>query len=262
MPTIRAITAEATAICKGVEMTHGNSEHFLTFELDSGERIYFQVSMKCYMLIVEGDRCLITYKSYTNSPKKKLKSFERIGKTTKTGIRPIVSTPVMVETADDDLALSEESLPIQFEPYNHQEINQQPVEQNEPLAPIQKSSPQQELPQAQPIQPTKKQPEQPVQQEQQQLDPTPAEELSLLKIRLEESRKQTAGISQNQRPAPSPKATPTPKKAAPQQKSAPQNPAPNQKSVAPQKAAQNSPNQKPKPKAPQQKINKNQKRKK
>jgi len=81
MATIRTLQAEATAICKGIEMTHGNSAHFLTFELDSGERIYFQVSMKCYMLVVEGDRCLITYKSLTNSPKKKLKSFERIGKT-------------------------------------------------------------------------------------------------------------------------------------------------------------------------------------
>jgi len=80
LATIKTLQAEATAVCKGVEMTHGNSSHFLTFELDSGERIYFQVSMKCFMLIVEGDRCLITYKSLTNSPKKKLKSFERIGK--------------------------------------------------------------------------------------------------------------------------------------------------------------------------------------
>ncbi|MCL1990768.1 MAG: DUF2500 domain-containing protein [Defluviitaleaceae bacterium] len=75
MRTKRLITEEATAIFKGVEMTHGNSAHYLTFELNSGERIYFQVSMKCYMLILEGDQCLITY----NMTKKKLKSFEVIG---------------------------------------------------------------------------------------------------------------------------------------------------------------------------------------
>jgi len=102
MPTIRAITAEATAVCKGVEMTHGNSAHFLTFELDSGERIYFQVSMKCFMLIVEGDRCLITYKSLTNSPKKKLKSFERIGVATKPGATHFISTSIEAEQMDDD----------------------------------------------------------------------------------------------------------------------------------------------------------------
>ena len=78
MASIFAIKAEATAVCKGVEMNHGNSFHYVTFELDSGERIYFQVSMKSYMLIVEGDRCLIKYKSLTNSALKKLKSFERI----------------------------------------------------------------------------------------------------------------------------------------------------------------------------------------
>jgi len=102
MPTIRAITAEATAVCKGVEMTHGNSAHFLAFELDSGERMYFQVSMKCFMLIVEGDRCLITYKSLTNSPKKKLKSFERIGVTPKSGATKFVSTPIEVEQIEGD----------------------------------------------------------------------------------------------------------------------------------------------------------------
>jgi len=78
---IHPVTVEATAVCKGVEMTHGNSFHYLTFELDSGERVYFQVSMKCYMMIVEGDRCLITYKDHRNTSKKKLKSFERIGRT-------------------------------------------------------------------------------------------------------------------------------------------------------------------------------------
>jgi len=77
---IHPVTVEATAVCKGVEMTHGNSFHYLTFELDSGERVYFQVSIKCYMMIVEGDRCLITYKDHRNSSKKKLKSFERIAK--------------------------------------------------------------------------------------------------------------------------------------------------------------------------------------
>ena len=77
---IHPVTVEATAVCKGVEMTHGNSFHYLTFELDSGERVYFQVSIKCYMMIVEGDRCLITYRDHRNSSKKKLKSFERIAK--------------------------------------------------------------------------------------------------------------------------------------------------------------------------------------
>jgi len=79
MPSIKPVTIEATAVCKGMELTHGNSFHYLTFELDSGERLFFQVSMKCYMLIIEGDRCIITYRDFTNSPKKKLKSFERIG---------------------------------------------------------------------------------------------------------------------------------------------------------------------------------------
>ena len=81
MLNIHPITVEATAVCKGIELTHGNSFHYLTFELDSGERVYFQVSMKCYMMIVEGDRCLITYKNHRNSSKKKLKSFERIVRT-------------------------------------------------------------------------------------------------------------------------------------------------------------------------------------
>lgn len=108
MPTIRPITVEATAIFKGIEMTHGNSAHYLTFELDSGERIYFQVSMKCYMLILEGDRCLVTYKSITNSPKKKLKSFERIG------VKSFVSTPVEDSHANiSQKTIEQEEVPIQ-----------------------------------------------------------------------------------------------------------------------------------------------------
>jgi len=81
MPTIpiRPLTAEVTVICKGMEMTHGNSDHYMTFELDSGERLCFQVSMKLYMLFVEGDRCVITYRRITTSPKKRLKAIERIG---------------------------------------------------------------------------------------------------------------------------------------------------------------------------------------
>ena len=94
---MRSITVEATAVCKGVEMTHGNSFHYLTFELDSGERVYFQVSMKSFMLIVEGDRCLITYRSLTNSPKKKLKSFERIGKGVAASVVREVETPLRIE---------------------------------------------------------------------------------------------------------------------------------------------------------------------
>lgn len=89
---IFAIKAEATAVCKGIEMNHGNSFHYVTFELDSGERIYFQVSMKSYMLIVEGDRCLIKYRSLTSSPLKKLKSFERI-----------IMVPISEENASSDL---------------------------------------------------------------------------------------------------------------------------------------------------------------
>jgi len=77
---MKPVTMEATAVYKGMELTHGNSFHYLTFELNSGERIYFQVSMKCYMMIIEGDRCLITYRN-VKSPKKKLKSFKIIAKT-------------------------------------------------------------------------------------------------------------------------------------------------------------------------------------
>ena len=73
------MNVEATAIAKGMELKHGNSDHFVTFELDNGERVYFQVSMKIYMLVVEGDRCIITYRD-SQYGKKKLKSFERIGK--------------------------------------------------------------------------------------------------------------------------------------------------------------------------------------
>ena len=73
------MNVEATAIAKGMELKHGNSDHFVTFELDNGERVYFQVSMKIYMLVVEGDQCIITYRD-SQYGKKKLKSFERIGK--------------------------------------------------------------------------------------------------------------------------------------------------------------------------------------
>ena len=75
------MTVEATAIAKGMELKHGNSDHYVTFELESGERVYFHVSMKIYMLVIEGDHCLITYKD-SQYGKKKLKSFERIGKAT------------------------------------------------------------------------------------------------------------------------------------------------------------------------------------
>ena len=75
-----AITnAEATVVAKGVELTHGNSSHYVTFELETGERLFFQVSIKIYMLLVEGDYCSIDYKD-SSYGKKKLKSFERIGK--------------------------------------------------------------------------------------------------------------------------------------------------------------------------------------
>ena len=75
------MTVEATAIAKGMEMKHGNSDHYVTFELDNGERIYFHVSMKIYMLVIEGDYCQLTYKD-SQYGKKRLKSFERIGKAT------------------------------------------------------------------------------------------------------------------------------------------------------------------------------------
>jgi len=128
IPTIRPITVEATAVFKGIEMTHGNSAHYLTFELDSGERIYFQVSMKCYMLILEGDRCLITYKSLTNSPKKKLKAFERIG------ANNFVSTPVEVEQLDSpqmgNSQIGNTQLGIE-EPIREQEVESFVDERNE-----------------------------------------------------------------------------------------------------------------------------------
>lgn len=89
------MTVEATAIAKGMEMKYGNSDHYVTFELDNGERIYFHVSMKTYMLVIEGDHCLITYKD-SQYGKKKLKSFERIGKATpvSTVVNNTTSTPV------------------------------------------------------------------------------------------------------------------------------------------------------------------------
>jgi len=99
---LHPITVEATAICKGMEMTHGNSFHYLTFELDSGERVYFQVSIKCYMMIVEGDRCLITYKDHRNISKKKLKSFERIGK--------VVPASAPVRELDPEISLETETV--------------------------------------------------------------------------------------------------------------------------------------------------------
>ena len=102
MLNLHPVTVEATAICKGMEMTHGNSFHYLTFELDSGERVYFQVSMKCYMMIVEGDRCLITYKDHRNTSKKKLKSFERIAK--------VVPASMPVRELDPEIALEKETV--------------------------------------------------------------------------------------------------------------------------------------------------------
>ena len=102
---MRSVTVEATAVCKGIEMTHGNSYHYLTFELDSGERVYFQVSVKCYMLIVEGDRCLITYKD-NNLTKKKLKSFERIAKTV-----PVSALNRSPEMAPQSFEVSNEESP-------------------------------------------------------------------------------------------------------------------------------------------------------
>jgi len=98
MLDLKPVTREATAICKGMEMTHGNSLHYLTFELDSGERVYFQVSMKCYMMIIEGDRCLITYKDSRNSSKKKLKSFEIIGKTVPASTQTRMTEPILAST--------------------------------------------------------------------------------------------------------------------------------------------------------------------
>ena len=89
------MTSEATAIAKGMELKHGNSDHYVTFELENGERIYFHVSMKIYMLVVEGDHCLITYRD-SQYGKKKLKSFERIGKAipASTVVNNTANTPV------------------------------------------------------------------------------------------------------------------------------------------------------------------------
>jgi len=97
MLNLHPITVEATAVCKGMEMTHGNSFHYLTFELDSGERVYFQVSMKCYMMVVEGDRCLITYRNHRSTSKKKLKSFERITRTVP-ALAPVQESIQEIET--------------------------------------------------------------------------------------------------------------------------------------------------------------------
>jgi len=94
----QTVTREAIAVCKGMEMTHGNSFHYLTFELDSGERVYFQVSIKCYMMIVEGDRCLITYRDSRSSSKKKLKSFEIIAKTVPISTPTQTAEPISAPT--------------------------------------------------------------------------------------------------------------------------------------------------------------------
>ena len=174
---MRSVTVEATAVCKGIEMTHGNSFHYLTFELDSGERVYFQVSIKCYMLIAEGDRCLITYKDY-NLAKKKLKSFERIAKTVpaSTFIREPEPSMQQLENARkmQERLTQQEPMELLQEPKSLLQKPEQP--ESEPKEPMQKPeqpAPEPKEPMQEPKQPAPE-PKEPM-QEPEQPAPEPKE---------------------------------------------------------------------------------------
>lgn len=69
---------EAQVIFKAIDIINGNACHFITFEeLSSQERVYLQVGIGNYMMIVEGDRGLLHYKEQKKRYKSKFQSFER-----------------------------------------------------------------------------------------------------------------------------------------------------------------------------------------
>jgi len=72
-------TIKARVIFKGMDMINGNACHFITFEeLSTGERVYLQVGIGNYMMIVEGDRGELYYKERRKRYKSKFKSFDRV----------------------------------------------------------------------------------------------------------------------------------------------------------------------------------------
>ena len=71
-------TMEVRVIFKAIDIINGNACHFITFEeLGTGERVYLQVGIGNYMMIVEGDRGELHYKEQKKRYKNKFKSFER-----------------------------------------------------------------------------------------------------------------------------------------------------------------------------------------
>ena len=74
----KARTIEARVIFKAMDIINGNACHFITFEeISTKERVYLQVGIGNYMMIVEGDRGELQYKEQKKRYKSKFKSFER-----------------------------------------------------------------------------------------------------------------------------------------------------------------------------------------
>jgi hypothetical protein len=69
---------EAQVIFKAMDIINGNACHFITFEESTTkERVYLQVGIGNYMMIIEGDRGVLHYKEEKRRYKSKFKSFER-----------------------------------------------------------------------------------------------------------------------------------------------------------------------------------------
>ena len=76
-----AIIASATVISRDTQIrtyrqSRANSHHFVSFELESGERLSFEVSMADYNIVTEGELGVLTY--YEHNGIRVFESFDRV----------------------------------------------------------------------------------------------------------------------------------------------------------------------------------------
>lgn len=96
-------TIEVQVIFKAIDIINGNAFHFITFEeLSTKERVYLQVGIGNYMVIVEGDRGELHYKEQKKRYKSKFRSFERAI----SGIRQELTA--IEEDNEDEVAILDE----------------------------------------------------------------------------------------------------------------------------------------------------------
>lgn len=110
-------TIEARVIFKAIDIINGNACHFITFEeLKTKERVYLQVGIGNYMMIIEGDVGELIYKSQKKRYKSKFYSFQRFDYNK-------VEAALLSDTYSDELPVLDEGVRALLEAADaHEEV--------------------------------------------------------------------------------------------------------------------------------------------